>query len=61
MMMKLRIDDLIPYQSELDERIFELHDTDRPTTMQSRLLALLVEMGEFANETRCFKIGRAHV
>lgn len=53
--MKLKIEDLIPYQSELDERIFELHDTDRPTTMQSRLLALLVEVGEFANETRCFK------
>lgn len=53
--MKLKIADLIPYQSQLDERIFELHDTDRPTTMQSRLLALLVELGEFANETRCFK------
>lgn len=53
--MKLKITDLIPYQSQLDERIFELHDTDRPTTMQSRLLALLVELGEFANETRCFK------
>jgi dimeric dUTPase (all-alpha-NTP-PPase superfamily) len=53
--MKLKIADLIPYQSQLDERIFELHDTDRPTTMQSRLLALLVEVGEFANEIRCFK------
>ncbi len=53
--MKLKINDLIPYQQQLDERIFILHQTDRPTTMQSRLLALLVEVGEFANETRCFK------
>jgi dimeric dUTPase (all-alpha-NTP-PPase superfamily) len=55
MMMRLKIDDLIPYQQQLDQRIFDIHDTDRPATMQSRLLALLVELGEFANETRCFK------
>jgi dimeric dUTPase (all-alpha-NTP-PPase superfamily) len=55
MKMKLKIKDLIPYQAQLDQRIFELHKTDRPTTMQARLLALLVEIGEFANETRCFK------
>lgn len=54
-MMRLKIDDLIPYQQQLDQRIFDIHDTDRPATMQSRLLALLVELGEFANETRCFK------
>lgn len=53
--MKLKIVDLIPYQNDLDERIFELHETDRPSTMQSRVLALLAEVGEFANETRCFK------
>lgn len=53
--MKLKINDLIPYQEVLDQRIFRLHHTDRPSTMQSRLLALLVEIGEFANETRCFK------
>jgi dimeric dUTPase (all-alpha-NTP-PPase superfamily) len=55
MLMKLKIADLIPYQQQLDQRIFDIHDTDRPSTMQSRLLALLVELGEFANETRCFK------
>jgi len=54
-MMKLKIDDLIPYQQQLDQRIFEIHGTDRFSTMQARLLALLVELGEFANETRCFK------
>jgi dimeric dUTPase (all-alpha-NTP-PPase superfamily) len=53
--MKLKIDDLIPYQQQLDQRIFEIHGTDRFSTMQARLLALLVELGEFANETRCFK------
>ena len=42
--MKLKIVDLIPYQNDLDERIFELHETDRPSTMQSRVLALLAEV-----------------
>ncbi|MBO4541463.1 MAG: dUTP diphosphatase, partial [Bacilli bacterium] len=32
-----------------------MHGVSYQTTKSRRLLALLVEMGEFANETRCFK------
>jgi len=53
--MNLQIDDLVLLQAELDQRIFTLHKTNREDTLNDRLLALLVEMGELANETRCFK------
>lgn len=53
--MKLRIDDLREIQEELDARIFTLHETTREATFADRILALLVETGELANETRCFK------
>lgn len=53
--MLLKIDDLQEIQSDLDERIFELHETSRKETREDRVLALLVELGEFANETRSFK------
>jgi dimeric dUTPase (all-alpha-NTP-PPase superfamily) len=45
----------IPYQQELDERIFSNHHTTREATRHDRLCALLVELGEFANEMRAFK------
>lgn len=53
--MELRIRDLALIQDELDRRIFELHQTTREKTRDDRILALLVEVGELANETRCFK------
>lgn len=53
--MKLQIDDLQKIQNDLDSRIFELHNTSRKDTREDRLLALLVELGELANETRSFK------
>lgn len=53
--MKIRIDDLAKIQETLDARIFKLHNTSREETRQDRVLALLVEAGELANETRCFK------
>ncbi len=53
--MKLRIDDLLTIQNELDSRIFTMHHTSRTQTQRDRVLALLVELGECANETRCFK------
>lgn len=53
--MKIRIDDLVKIQDTLDLRIFELHNTSRTETRNDRVLALLVEVGELANETRCFK------
>jgi dimeric dUTPase (all-alpha-NTP-PPase superfamily) len=42
-------------QSELDDRIMLIHHLDRAQTRQKRILALMVEIGELANETRCFK------
>lgn len=42
-------------QQELDERIMEMHHQSRESTQRKRILALLVEIAELANETRCFK------
>lgn len=42
-------------QEQLDKTIHYQHNRDYATTLQERILALLVEMGELANETRCFK------
>lgn len=55
MILKIQINDLQKIQNELDSRIFELHNTSRTKTRNDRVLALLVEAGELANETRCFK------
>ena len=41
-------------QAELDKRIAENHHVSYETTRERRILALLVEIGEFANATRCF-------
>jgi dimeric dUTPase (all-alpha-NTP-PPase superfamily) len=46
---------LFPLQEALDRQIEEDHGVDYPSTFERRVLALLVELGEFANETRCFK------
>lgn len=53
--MKLKIKDLSQQQAILDQRIFELHQTSRVETLMERILAMIVEVGELANETRCFK------
>ena len=42
-------------QAELDQRIADNHHVSYQTTRERRILALLVELGEFANATRCFK------
>lgn len=42
-------------QIELDEEICKKHNVSYESTRISRLIALLVEIGEFANETRAFK------
>lgn len=42
-------------QNELDERIMAIHHVTRDQTRAKRVLALVVEIGELANETRCFK------
>ena len=53
--MKFTFDDLYTQQEELDQYIFDNHDLVRYQTTLDRMLALLVELGELANETRCFK------
>jgi dimeric dUTPase (all-alpha-NTP-PPase superfamily) len=53
--MRLRIGELRVLQEELDTRIFKQHNTSRFATRIDRCLALCVEIGELANETRCFK------
>ena len=42
-------------QADLDQRIADNHRVSYETTRERRILALLVEIGEFSNATRCFK------
>ncbi|SFP71776.1 dUTP diphosphatase [Salibacterium halotolerans] len=46
---------LFAIQRELDERILKEHNLNRGEIHAEKMLALLVEIGELANETRCFK------
>lgn len=52
---KIILDDCFFLQARLDEEIASNHHVDYESTFSRRVLALLVELGEFANETRCFK------
>ncbi|MCI1245602.1 MAG: dUTP diphosphatase [Bacilli bacterium] len=49
------LDELFPLQEALDREIQKDHAVSYEGTHRERILALLVELGEFANETRCFK------
>lgn len=51
--MKLKA--LFEMQTLLDNRIHQQHQVTYLSTERSRLLAFAVELGELANETRCFK------
>lgn len=53
--MAIDLTSLYQKQAELDARIAENHNVSYATTRERRILALLVEIGEFANATRCFK------
>lgn len=53
--MKIDVSELYQLQAALDLDIAKRHNITYPSTFSSRLLALIVELGEFANETRCFK------
>lgn len=53
--MELPIEKLISMQKELDGRIEAQHHLQLENTTEKRMLALQVELGELANETRCFK------
>lgn len=48
-------DTLFAMQQKLDEHIVENHNLEHKDFLEEKYLALLVELGEFANETRCFK------
>lgn len=54
-MAKFDLTDLYNKQAELDAAIAANHNVSYETTRPRRTLALLVEFGEFANSTRCFK------
>lgn len=53
--MRLDLSPLIPYQAQLDDRIHTTHNETRASTRTKRILALMVEIAELANETRSFK------
>ena len=55
MMETLQLGPLYELQKDLDAEIAKNHGVTYDSTHQRRLLAFLVEVGEFANETRCFK------
>lgn len=52
---KISLDACFQLQALLDEEIARNHQVSYEDTFSRRILALLVELGEFANETRCFK------
>ncbi|MEG0283409.1 MAG: dUTP diphosphatase [Erysipelotrichales bacterium] len=54
--MKYDLSILSKPQADLDKTILDNHNIiDVSTTTNKRILAFLVELGELANETRCFK------
>jgi dimeric dUTPase (all-alpha-NTP-PPase superfamily) len=53
--MLLNFVDIVIQQDELDREILLKHDVNYGETFQERKLALLVELGELANEIRSFK------
>lgn len=53
--MKINIKELYDLQRDLDVEIAKNHNVSYESTHSKRLLALIVEIGELANETRCFK------
>lgn len=46
---------LFDMQEKLDNYILENHQLEKRSYFDEKYLALLVELGELANETRCFK------
>lgn len=53
--MEIELKELYRAQSELDDHIHAQHNLNYEITRDKRIMALLVEIGELANETRCFK------
>ena len=53
--MNVNLEELYSLQKDLDIEIAKNHNINYEVTHSKRLLALIVEIGELANETRCFK------
>lgn len=53
--MRIELQELFIAQEKLDATIAENHHITYQTTRHRRLMACLVEIGELANATRCFK------
>ena len=51
----INLKELYSLQAVLDKEIADNHHVTYESTFERRLLALIVEIGELANETRCFK------
>ena len=51
----MQIEKLFKMQRALDQHIEEKHELQHEDLFNRKVLALLVELGELANETRCFK------
>ena len=51
----MQLEKLFNMQQALDQHIEEKHELQHEDLFNRKVLALLVELGELANETRCFK------
>lgn len=51
----MNFEKLFTMQRELDKKIQDQHELDSEDLIEKKILALTVEAGELANETRCFK------
>jgi dimeric dUTPase (all-alpha-NTP-PPase superfamily) len=51
----MNIEKLLDMQEKLDQHIEQEHGLENADLIEKKILALLVEMGELANETRSFK------
>lgn len=51
----MKLNKLFELQKKLDSRIVREHELEEQTLLFKKFLALKVELGELANETRCFK------
>ena len=54
-MAKIELEKLFEAQAKLDQTIADNHHITYATTRERRILSLIVEIGELANSTRCFK------
>ena len=54
-MANIELKELFEAQKKLDQRIAQEHHVSYSSTRIRRIMALIVEIGELANATRCFK------